>query len=674
MNKTKYLGISLALAATLAACSTNDFDSAPAVNGNGMITAITPTGSGTTTRTSYSQEGSDLTATWNASDEKMYTLNTTAEGWTAGQLIQADAATDNNTKANFNAYDVEGTKQVGYKAGKLFAFYPQNATAASSFKSLASDGSSVSVPLTLDGQTGKLADLSKYDYMTATSSVSENNTVEALQMKHEIAVLHINKGIETLAENGTITKIEVSATGMKTTGAMTITRNGSDITSAVAGTGSDASLIINNCSYTVKDSKLDDDIYLAILPGTMTNLKMKFTINGDEYDFDYKGSTSSFEAGKVYNWSPTYSVDKMKFTVAVSSSNGLGFNIPFPTTGSTPAKITINWGDGKTDVVEANANLSSSDKFNHTYASAGTYTVTINTAQTDPSKKQIPMLNFGKNRTGNKNVQKLKSIDTWMLNMGETDFTSLFDGATNLTSVNDDAFRFNTQITNLAYAFQKTSIVTLTAKLLQPLTELTSLQGTFCQNSSMTKVESGAFDSQLKVTDMSRIFGLNSKLTSLPSGLFDKNTLVTTFNRAFMQTGLKSVLEGLLAKNLNVTDFNSVFGNCYYLKLNSKIFINADSEKKTRFNNVTKVINFGNMFQSVGNSITNGDYGTCPDLWNYTYSSAGYGWKRTYSSSSGYTYYFPFYGSTYWQQQASSLGKGWANTENGDSNWHAQSN
>ena len=630
MNKNNYkiMGATLALAAAFTACSNNDFESAPAINGNGMITAIAPQGGNVNTRTAYNQEGSDLKVTWNASDEDMYTINATADGWTAGQLKQVNG-TSGSTSANFYAYDATVSKRVSLNAGTLFAFYPQSSTIADKFTSLSSDGTTVSVPLTLDGQSGKLEDLQKYDYMTATSEVTENNgaiSVAPLQMKHEIAVLHINKGIQTLTENGTITKVEVMADGLKTTGNMNITRSSSTINSDVTATGSDPSLVIDNCSYNIKDSKLNDDIYLAILPGTMTNLKMKFTINGDEYDFDYKGNTTAFEAGKVYNWNPTYSVDKMKFTVTVSSSNGLGFNIPFPTTGTTPAKITVNWGDGKTDVVEAGTTMSSSDKFNHTYASAGTYSVTINTAQTDPSKQQIPMLKFGKNRTGNNNAQKLKSIDTWMLNMGKTDFSYLFDGATNLTSVNDDAFRFNTQATNFAYAFESTSIPTLTAKLLKPLTNLTSLQGTFCQNSSMTKVESGAFDSQLKVTDMSRIFGVNSNLTSLPSGLFDKNTLVTTFNRALMQTGLKSVPEGLFAKNLNVTDFILVFGNCYYLKINDKVFIDEENGIDTRFTHVNSVIRFDNIFQRLGNSITDGDYGTVPELWEYKYNITGYGW------------------------------------------------
>ena len=134
MNKIKYLGI--ALAATLASCSTNDFDTAPAINGNGMITAYTPQ-SGESTRTAYEADGSNLKVTWSAADENMYTINASAEGWTAGQLKQV-SATENGASANFNAYDIDGTKQVGYKAGKLFAFYPQNTTVASSFTSLSS--------------------------------------------------------------------------------------------------------------------------------------------------------------------------------------------------------------------------------------------------------------------------------------------------------------------------------------------------------------------------------------------------------------------------------------------------------------------------------------------------------------------------------------------------------
>ena len=655
MNKAKYLG--LALAATLTACSTNDFDSVPAVNGNGMITAYTPQGNGKiSTRTVYEAEGSNLNVKWNASGEDMYTINAYADGWTAGQLKQV-SATDEGNAANFNAYDIEGTKQVGYKAGTLFAFYPQNATIGNSFTSLAADGTSVSVPLSLTGQTGKLADLHNYDYMTATSTVSADNNVGDLQMKHEIAVLHINSGIKTLVENGTISKVVLSATGMKAAGTMTITRNGSDITTSVAGTGSDASVAINNCSYTVSNNQLADDIYLAILPGTMTNLTMKLTIDGNDFDYIYQGTNTNFEAGKIYNWSPTVDPGVMYFTIKTTASTK-DFTIPFATSGNCPAQIVVNWGDGSSTTVNEGQSLSTTT-FKHSYGSYNTaYRITVNSAQKDVTKVQVPEFNFGKYPSEtesdfkrNTNGELLYSVDSKVLYSGISDLEGMFYGTDNLTHIVKETLWDYPNATSLYNVFS-------------------------CYSSgSLSEIPEELFKYNTKVTNFGWAFSYQKKITAVPADLFVNNTNVISFEGTFLECSeLKELPKGLLAKNLKATNFINIFGNCSKLKLNKYIFIADDGDIQTRFSTVTTVVRFDNMFQRVGNNITNGDYGTCPDLWNYTYSSAGYGWKRTYSSSSGYTYYLPFYASTYWKTQASSMGKGWATTGNGDSNWHAQSN
>ena len=315
-NNYKIMGATLALAAALTACSNNDFESAPAINGNGMITVFAPQGSNISTRTAYNQEGSDLKVTWNASGEDMYTINATADGWTAGQLKQVNG-TSGSTSANFYAYDATASKRVSLNAGTLFAFYPQNSNIADKFTSLSSDGTSVSVPLTLDGQSGKLEDLQKYDYMTATSTVSTANgetNVEALQMNHEIAVLHLGKGIEVSMASGSVTKIELSATsGLYGSGTMTISRNGSDISSSVSGT---TGTITVNGNFAVEDSKLAEDIYVAVLPSSFNGLKAKFTYsNGDSYTYAYSGNTSQFAKGKMYNWTPEIAAVDKEFTI-----------------------------------------------------------------------------------------------------------------------------------------------------------------------------------------------------------------------------------------------------------------------------------------------------------------------------------------------------------------------
>ena len=335
MNKIKFLGCTAALLATLVGCNTEDtLGSASSSNKQTTsITAVTPN-SGATTRTAYEQDGTDLKVTWSASNEKMYYLAATEDSWTAGQLIQnvtdtpaptADEASSSSsssadTQANFTAYDVDGSGTTPIKkAGSIFALYPQKSDYATAFKNLQEDGTSASVILPLSNQTGKLSDLHNFDYMTANSDVKANDgniEVSPLQMNHEIAVLHIAQGSEVSLASGNVTKIELSATsGFYGSGTMTITRSGSTISSKVTGT---TGTITVNGNFAVADNKLSDDVYVAILPATTTfsGLKAKFTYsNGDSYIYNYNGTTTKFEKGKVYNWSPEIAAADKEFTV-----------------------------------------------------------------------------------------------------------------------------------------------------------------------------------------------------------------------------------------------------------------------------------------------------------------------------------------------------------------------
>lgn len=361
---------------------------------------------------------------------------------------------------------------------------------------------------------------------------------------------------------------------------------------------------------------------------------------------------------------------EMKFTIKTTAANQV-FQVPFAI-GATPAKLAIVWGGNESSFAKgsnaATNELSSisTDTRTHTYASAGTHQVRILSLETDATKKQIPEFNFsqypettGKDKTTvsgsynyNYNGEKLISMDSPVLNSGETNLYGMFYGTANLASVDCNLLKNYPNATNARNMF-------------------------FCSasknvNKALKTIPGTLFKYNTKLTSVQQAFGNCTALQTVPSGLLDTNTALEHVGNLFYScTSLKEVPKGLFAKNLKVNNFTTTFGECTSLKLNAYIFINADSEKATRFKNVTKVIRFDNVFQSVGNSITDNDYGTCPDLWNYTYSSAGYGWKRTGSSSSGYTYSSPFAYSTYWKKQ-SNLGKGWTGGE-GNSTWHPQS-
>ena len=349
---------------------------------------------------------------------------------------------------------------------------------------------------------------------------------------------------------------------------------------------------------------------------------------------------------------------EMKFAIKTAAANQ-SFSVPFATANPTPAKLAIVWGGNESSLAKgsnAATNELSSISENtrkHTYASAGTYQVRILSLETDATKKQIPEFNFGKYPSEteskfkqNTNGELLYSVDCKVLNSGVSNLEGMFYGTDNLTRIVKETLWNYPNATSLYNVFS-------------------------CYTSgSLSEVPEELFKYNTKVTDFGWAFSYQKKITTVPADLFVNNPEATSFRGTFFECSeLKELPKGLLASNLKATNFINTFGKCGKLKLNQYIFINADSEKKTRFNNVTKVIRFDNIFQSVGNSITGKDYGTCPDLWNYTYSSAGYGWKVTNGS-----YYLPFYGATCWTNQASSLGKGWAKAEEGDSNWNAQSN
>ena len=98
------------------------------------------------------------------------------------------------------------------------------------------------------------------------------------------------------------------------------------------------------------------------------------------YNFAGYGSVTTTEEKTnpaSYTLIPTVPVDTMQFTVKVESGD-LGFSIPFPDSGVTPAAIMVSWGDGTpVVVVPKGTTLAAGDKFEYTYAAAGTYTITI---------------------------------------------------------------------------------------------------------------------------------------------------------------------------------------------------------------------------------------------------------------------------------------------------------
>ena len=255
-----------------------------------------------------------------------------------------------------------------------------------------------------------------------------------------------------------------------------------------------------------------------------------------------------------------YTINNTSTTEAVS--------IPFPTGGTTPAEITVYWGDGTNATIPSGTTLSSGDAFDHTYTSTGDFTITIISSQTDDTKQQIPAFNFNKNRNSNSNNKIVKSIDTPLLNTAVTDFFGCFHDCSKLTKIPEGLFGKNTAVTSFTYCFSNCI-----------------------------------------------------ELTTIPTGLFDKNTAVTTFSYCFYNcSNLTAIPEGLFGKNTAVTDFHNCFSYCSKLKLNANIFIDGTTKATNRFIKVNE-IDFRYCFTSCGSSLNSEEGGIAPELWNYTFAN-----------------------------------------------------
>ena len=328
-------------------------------------------------------------------------------------------------------------------------------------------------------------------------------------------------------------------------------------------------------AVTFADGKRTLTAYLAFMPGEMAvkaGGKFTVTLTGDK---TYRAETT-IDGGKTYAAGMRYTAaidgnssmsweEKAVMALTVKVSNGnLSFNIPFPESGNTPAELTVDWGDDTPPTTVASGTaLSSNDDFNHTYAAAGTYTLTITSGQTDKTQQQIPAITFFYNR-GNSNASKLISIDTPLLNTKAINFGDCFFGCASLSSIPSGLFDNNTQVMSFSMCFYNcTSLSSIPAGLFDKNTQATSFEACFYNCTSLSSIPSGLFDKNTQVTSFNNCFSRCTSLSSIPSGLFDKNTLATEFYDCFSDCiSLSSIPSGLFDKNTLATNFNECFFGC----------------------------------------------------------------------------------------------------------------
>jgi hypothetical protein len=223
--------------------------------------------------------------------------------------------------------------------------------------------------------------------------------------------------------------------------------------------------------------------------------------------------------------------------------------------------FVVDWGDGNESTVTSSTDA---DRI-HTYASSGTYTISISGLM--PSFKV-------------NNNSAIRTLITSIIDFGRVGLRLLdFYGCTNIVSIPSSA--------SMVAGYQG-------------LNEIVSFAG-FMRSTSISTIPSDLFQYATRVSIFSDIFSFTT-ITAIPSGLFDNCGDATSFASAFNQcTSLSSYPLDLFDNCPNVVNFSSTFRNCRSLT------------QPLQFTNNTAVTVFTNVYNMV--SSTNSMAGTAPEIW-----------------------------------------------------------
>jgi hypothetical protein len=260
------------------------------------------------------------------------------------------------------------------------------------------------------------------------------------------------------------------------------------------------------------------------------------------------------------------------FKVTTTASN-TQFTVPLVDSSGLTPSVNINWGDSTSSPL-----ITSSTSVNriHTYAAAGTYTITISGF--------MPGFRVDNNSS-------IRNLITELVQWGIVGLRVVnFYGCVNLTAIPGSA--------SLSGVGGYTG-----------LAEVTSF-ASFMRSTRITAIPADIFDYSPNATTFTDSFSSITTLTTVPSGLFDLVTNAITFASCFFAcTGLTSVPSTLFDTNTSVVNFSSTFRNCRALTNVLQFTYNT---------NVTIFNNIYNM-SSTSNALT----GTAPELWNRTPTPSG---------------------------------------------------
>lgn len=309
-----------ALAITMSSCSNEELtegNDQPEMKGISSVTLETPQ-NGPSTRLEYNIDNitNGLGVKWKAGrGEKGVCINATSSRLYGAVFVRTDEG-EAAPKAEFTFYNFAQNAKLGQEQGSIGLLYPYKTEYAGAFDVNGSNAKSIEASLTLSGQSGRLADVENFDYMTAIAAVPEKVTFTDANLniafKHRIAIMRLVGLIFPDGIGSTATNVSISGTGLKTDAKFTFTKGANNTLTESLELGSTGSITTTG-SFNITDNVLED-VYICFFPGNadasgtykITDLEVTATVGGDTYKYDYGNDTTvptkvtKFEEGKMY--------------------------------------------------------------------------------------------------------------------------------------------------------------------------------------------------------------------------------------------------------------------------------------------------------------------------------------------------------------------------------------
>ncbi|WP_300698523.1 hypothetical protein [Bacteroides sp.] len=303
-------------------------DSVNKIEGSSLITASIETKT-IDTRLSY-EDDTELKVTWidgkdDNAQEYFYATSFPSDesaainGWRFRRADDATASKD----ATFSSWEWSSNSfsATNLTVGdEIHALYPASEAATEGYAGTFKYSPSGSVTLPLAGQDGTLANLSKFNYMTAvgTANTAAGTTDAAsleLKFKHRVAIFRLSELVFPGLNNGEVKVVGVSGKNLKVSA--TLTRTKGVTIDQITPTGNDMSILANlpdNTITTDGNGKMTGNIYICFFPGNsdaqgtneISELSFQFITSNGTYTYNYATDVdqalqvTKFIEGKMY--------------------------------------------------------------------------------------------------------------------------------------------------------------------------------------------------------------------------------------------------------------------------------------------------------------------------------------------------------------------------------------